>query len=180
MTGKYKKANDQRIYRWGIAVIVLLLSALLLSVCYSSLQKRGNEVLIPDLAPEETEPNIETIPNDTSTKTDNTNGGSVRLTYSDKVTIDLSEAVASLYFGNPGRSNQDMILRIVIQDEVIAQSGLIPAGYQVETIALLPDTVSLLQAGKYSGKFVIYYYSQETDELATINTEIPITIVVNN
>ena len=71
-------------------------------------------------------------------------------------------------------------MRIVIQEKVIAQSGLIPAGYQVETIALLPDTVSLLQAGKYSGKFVIYYYSQETDELATINTEIPITVVVDD
>lgn len=180
MTGKYKKANDQRIYRWGISIIVLLLIVLLLSMCHSSSQKQGNDVLIPDLAPEETEPNIETIPNDTSTKADSTNGGSVRLTYSDKVTLDLSEAVASLYFGNPGRSNQDMILRIVIQDEVIAQSGLIPSGYQVETIELLPDAVSLLQAGTYSGKFVLYYYSQETDELATINTEIPITIVVNN
>lgn len=180
MTEKRKKTNDQRIYRWGIAIIIPLLIVLLLSMCHSSIQKQGNEVLIPDFAPEETEPNIETIPNDTSTKADNTTGGSVRLTYSDKVTIDLSEAVASLYFGNPGRSNQDMILRIVIQDEVIAQSGLIPSGYQAETMELLPDAVSLLQAGTYSGKFAIFYYNQETGELATINTEIPITIVVSN
>ena len=178
MTEKRKKANDQRIYRWGIAIIVLLLIALLLSMCHSSLKKQGNEVLIPDLAPEETEPNVETIPNDTSTKADSTNGGSVRLLYSDRVTIDLSDDMASLYFGNPSRSNQDMILRIVIQEEVIAQSGLIPAGYQVETLELLPDTSSMLRAGTYSGKFVIYYYNQENDERATINTEIPITVVV--
>lgn len=180
MTRKNKKANDQRIYRWGIAVIVLLLILLLLTMCHSSVQKPNNEVLIPDLAPDETEPNVETIPNDTSTKADSTNGGSVRLTYSDKVTIDLSEEVVTLYFGNPGRSNQDMILRIVIQDEVIAQSGLIPSGYQVETIALLPDVASLLQVGKYSGKFMIFYYDQKTSELATVNTEIPITVVVGN
>lgn len=180
MTEKRKKANDQRIYRWGIAIIVLLLIALLLSMCHSSLKKQGNEVLIPDLAPEETEPNVETIPNDTSTKADSTNGGSVRLLYSDRVTIDLSDDMASLYFGNPSRSNQDMILRIVIQEEVIAQSGLIPAGYQVETLELLPDTSSMLRAGTYSGKFVIYYYNQENDERATINTEIPITVVVGN
>ena len=180
MTEKRKKANDQRIYRWGIAIIVLLLIALLLSMCHSSLKKQGNEVLIPDLAPEETEPNVETIPNDTSTKADSTNGGSVRLLYSDRVTIDLSDDMASLYFGNPSRSNQDMILRIVIQEEVIAQSGLIPAGYQVETLELLPDTSSMLRAGTYSGKFVIYYYNQENDERATINTEIPISIVVGN
>ena len=177
MTEKQKKANDLRIYRWGIAIIVLLLIALLLSMCHSTNQKQGNEVLIPDFALEETEPNIETIPNDTNTKPDNTNGGSVRLTYSDKVTIDLSEETATFYFGNPGRSNQDMILRIIIQDKVIAQSGLIPAGYQIKNLALLPDTASLLRTGTYSGKFMIYYYDQETDELATVNTEIPITVV---
>ena len=178
MTEKHKKAIDQRIYRCGIAVIILLLSALLVFACYTSFRKRGNEVLIPDIAPTETAPYIETIPNDTSTKPDNSSGGSVRLTYSDQVTIDLSEKTATLYFGNPGRSNQDMILRIVIQDKVIAQSGLIPSGYQVETIELLPDAVPLLQAGTYSGKFAIFYYSQETGELATINTEIPITAIV--
>lgn len=178
MTEKRKRANDQRIFRWGVAIIVLLLIVLLLSMCNSSRQKHDNEVLVPDVAPEETEPNVETIPNDTDTKPDSIDGGSVRLTYSNQVAIDLSEAVASLYFGNPGRSNQDMVLRIVIRDKVIAQSGLIPAGYQVKTLALLPDAASLLQAGEYSGKFVIYYYDQETDELATVNTEIPITVVV--
>lgn len=178
MTEKRKRTNDQRIFRWGVAIIVLLLIVLLLSMCNSSRQKHDNEVLIPDLAPEETEPNVETIPNDTGTKPDNADGGSVRLTYSDQVTIDLSEAIAALYFGNPRRSNQDMLLRIVIQDKVIAQSGLIPAGYQIKNLALLPDTASLLQSGTYGGKFVIYYYDQETDELATVNTEIPITVAV--
>ena len=180
MTEKRKKANDQRIYRWGIAVIALLLTVLIFTVCYSFFQKQGTEVLIPDVAPEETEPNVETIPDDTSTKADSSNGGSVRLLYSDKVTIDLSEQVASLYFGNPSRSNQDMILRIVIQEEVIAQTELIPAGYQLKSLALLPDAASMLRVGTYSGKFVLYYYSQENNERATVNTEIPITIVVSN
>lgn len=178
MTEKRKRANDQKIFRWGIGIIALLLIVLLLSMYSSSLQKHDHEVLAPDLAPEETEPNIETIPNDTGTKPNNSDGGSVRLTYSDQVTIDLSEADASLYFGNPGQSNQDMILRIIIQDKVIAQSGLIPAGYQIQNLALLPDATSLLQLGTYSGKFAIYYYDQETDELASVNTEIPITVVV--
>ena len=180
MTGKRKKAIDQRIYRWGIVIIVFVLLVLLLSMCHSSIRKQGSEVLIPDLAPEETEANVETIPNDTGTKADSANGGSVRLIYSDQVSVDISEETASLYFGNPGRSNQDMILRIVIQEEVIAQSGLIPAGYQVETLDLLPDAASMLQAGTYSGKFVLYYYDQENEERATVNTEIPIRIVVGS
>lgn len=161
-----------------IIALVLVAVMMFLMGCGSNRSQGSNEILVPDLSPEEAEQNIETIPNDPDTKPDNTNGGAVRLTYSDQVAIKLSEEVASLYFGNPGQSNQDVILRIVIQDKVIAQSGIIPAGYQVKTLSLLHDNVPLLKAGRYSGKFVIYYYDQKTDKLATVNTEIPITVVV--
>lgn len=160
-----------------IIALVLVAVMMFLMGCGSGAQD-SNEILVPDLSPEEAEPNIETIPNDTDKKPDNTDGGSVSLTYSDQVAINLREKIASLYFGNPGRSNQDMILRIVIQDKVIAQSGIIPAGYQVKTVSLLQDAVSILKAGRYSGKFVVYYYDQKTGKLATVNTEIPITVVV--
>ncbi len=161
-----------------IIALVLLAIMMFLPGCGSSGAQDSNEILVPDLSPEEAEPNIETIPNDPDTKPNNSDGGSVSLTYSDQVAINLREEIASLYFGNPGRSNQDMILRIVIQDKVIAQSGIIPAGYQVKTISLLHDSVSLLKAGRYSGKFVIFYYDQKNGKLATVNTEIPITVVV--
>ena len=85
--------------------------------------------------------------------------------------------MASLYFANPGRSNQDIILRIVVQDEVIAQSGLIPAGYQLKKMELLKDRLYWLKEKKYNGKFVIYYYDQKTGKLATVNTEIPLKIM---
>lgn len=158
--------------------LVLVAIMMFFTGCGSSGAQDSNEILVPDLSPEEAEPNIETIHNDTDKKPDNTDGGSVSLTYSDQVAINLREKIASLYFGNPGRSNQDMILRIVIQDKVIAQSGIIPAGYQVKTVSLLQDAVSILKAGRYSGKFVVYYYDQKTGKLATVNTEIPITVVV--
>ena len=158
--------------------LILVAIMMLLPGCGSSGAQGSREILVPDLSPEETEANVETIPGDTAEKPDSSTGGSVRLTYSDQVTVDLTDEVASLYFGNPGQSNQNMILRIVIQDTVIAQSGIIPAGYQVQTLSLISDNAFLLQAGRYSGKFVIYYYDQKTDELATINTEIPITVVV--
>lgn len=135
-------------------------------------------MLIPDFAPEEMDTHIEKIPNDTSKKNTNANGASVRLTYSDKVTIDLWKETASLYFGNPGCSNQNMILQIMIHEKAIATSALIPAGYQLKTIDLLPDAASVLQTGNYNGKFMIYYYDQESDERATVNTEIPITVTV--
>lgn len=177
MTGKYEKVTHRRTYWWIVAGILLLLIAALL-IHHFTPHEQDNTMLIPDFAPDSMDENIEKIPNDTSTKDSNTNGASVRLTYSDEVTIDLRKETASLYFGNPARSNQNMILQIVIQGEAIAQSGLIPAGYQVKTIDLLTDVTSILQSGSYHGKFMIYYYDQETDELATINTEIPIIVTV--
>ena len=179
MTKKDKTSNNQRIFRWGKDIIVLLLITLSLFMCNSCRKQQDNEILIPDLAPQETESNIEMIPNDTDPQPDNTSGGAVRLLYSDQITINLSEAVASIYFGTPRRSNQDMILQITIQDKVIAQSELIPAGYQIMNLSLLPDVVPLLQPGMYSGKFVVYYYDQVTDKLAAVNTEIPVNITVS-
>lgn len=177
MRGKYEKATRKRTCWWILAVILLLLLAALL-IRHFVTREPENTVLLPDFAPDETEAYLEEIPNDTSTKADSTNGASVRLTYSDEVTIDLRSETASLYFGNPRRSNQNVILRIIIQDEVIAQSALIPSGYQLKTMALLPDAASVLQTGSYRGKFAIYYYDQESDALAALNTEIPITVTV--
>lgn len=178
MTEKHRKAMDQKIYKWGIVLITVIVILLLLSMCHGSFGKEGEVVLVLDYAPRETEENIEAIPGDTEAGADGGSGGSVRLIYSDRVTIDLSRAEASLYFGNPGRSNQNMVLRVMIRDEVIAQSGLIPAGYELETLALRDAAVSKLRPGGYNGVLVIYYYDQDTEKLAAVNTEIPIDITV--
>jgi len=45
------------------------------------LLKQDDEVLIPDIAPEETATNIDTVPNGTATKPGNTDDGSVHLKY---------------------------------------------------------------------------------------------------
>ncbi|MBQ8688062.1 MAG: hypothetical protein IJ512_05890, partial [Ruminococcus sp.] len=77
----------------------------------------GNTVLTPDYAPQQKEENAETIPDDTGDKMENPQGGgAVSLTYSNEVTIDISDKAAALYFANPGKSNQDMVIQIAIQD----------------------------------------------------------------
>ena len=91
-------------------------------------------------------------------------------------TIDLSDNTAKLLFANPYKSNQDMLIQIVIQDTVILQSGILNPGYRVTRLDLF-DNVKLSE-GKYNGKFVIYYYQRDTGEKAMLNTEIPLTITV--
>lgn len=163
-------------------LILLLLLITLLAVCvtvWALFFRDSGPALAPDYAPQEMEQNAESIPDDSGEKMDTPEGGgSVSLTYSNEVTIDLSDKKASLYFANPGKSNQDMVLQVLIQDTVIIQSGTLKPGNQVSTVDLLDGAAKQLAPGGYDGKFVVLYYSPETGEKAMVNTEIPITITV--
>ena len=70
------------------------------------------------------------------------------------------------------------MIQIVIQDNVIVQSGTLKPGKQVNSLELLADAEDKLTAGTYDGRFNILYYDQETGEKAIVNTEIPITVDV--
>lgn len=163
--------------------ILLVITGIAICVTIWALFFRNTEesVLAPDYAPQKEEVNAESIPGDSGDKLENPEGGgSVSLTYSKEVSIHLEEQTASLLFANPGKSNQDMVLQIVIQDEVIVQSGTLKPGNQVTTLFLIDGMAKKLSVGVYDGKFVVLYYHPETGEKAIVNTEIPITITVNN
>ena len=163
-------------------LILLLLLITLSAVCvtvWALFFRDSGPALAPDYAPQEMEQNAESIPNDSDEKMAKPEGGgSVSLTYSNKVTIDLSDKAAALYFANPGKSNQDMVTQITIQDTVIVQSGTLVPGQQVKLLDLLEGAEKQLSAGGYEGKFVVLYYDQTSGEKAMVNTEIPITINV--
>ena len=179
--GKYSKETHTDKSK---LLILLLLFITVAAVCVTvwALFFREPEVLLaPDYAPKETEAHAQTIPNDNSEKMESEEGGgSVSLTYSNQVAIDLSDGVASLLFANPNKSNQDMVLQIVIQDEVIVQSGTIRPGHQVTALNLLDGAAAKLSPGGYDGNFAVLYYNPESGEKAIVNTEIPIHIAVNN
>ncbi len=165
----------------NLAVLLLLLITLIaIGITVWALFFRSPAVpLAPDYAPQETEAHAETIPGDSGEKLDQPQGGgSVSLTYSKEVTIDLSDKTASLVFANPGKSNQDMVVQIVIQDVVLVQSGLLTPGNQVTTLELLDGAEKQLAEGGYEGKFVVLYYDPVSGEKAILNTEIPLNITV--
>ena len=177
MENKEKKQDKSK---W---LILLLLLITLIAVCVTVwalfFRDAGGVALAPDYAPQQREQNAETIPDDSGEKLEAPQGGgAVSLTYSTQVTIDLSDQVASLYFANPGKSNQDMLVQIVVQDVVLTQSGVLEPGYQVKLLDLFEGSADLLSPGGYEGKFVILYYNQESGEKAMVNTEIPVTITV--
>ena len=163
-----------------LILLLLLISLLALGVAaWALLKGDSGPTLTPDYAPQETEQHAETIPDDSGEKMEKPEGGgSVSLTYSNKVTVDLSDKMASVYFANPGKSNQDMVIQISIQDTVILQSGTLKPGNQVKLLNLLEGADEMLQPGGYEGKFVVLYYDQDSGEKALVNTEIPVTINV--
>lgn len=160
--------------------ILLIITILAIGVTVWALFFRDSgPSLAPDYAPRDEEQHAETIPNDDGEKMEQPDGGgSVSLSYSREVTISLSEGTAKLYFANPGKSNQDIVLQIVVQDQVIVQSGTLKPGNQVANLDLLSGAAKMLSEGGYEGKFVVLYYHPTTGEKAVVNTEIPITITV--
>ena len=131
----------------------------------------------PVLPPDEL-PSLETnaVPTEDEEKMDQPEGGgSVNITYSDQVSISLDSQEAGLYFSNPARSNQSMVLEIIIQGVTVAQSGALPPGYLVETLPLLGT--AKLSAGTYEGKFHVLFYDS-TGGKAILDTEIPVAITV--
>ncbi len=176
---KQKKEKDDK-RKWYVIItillfiIIIILILLLLRQCSSDVP-----VLNPDFPPQVVDPNAKPIPDDDKGKLDHEEGGgAVILDYSNKMTIDLSDKQATLSFLNPGRSSSNMVLWLMIQDTVIAQSGLIIPGYQIENLDLIKNAAKSLVEGVYNGKFVVYYYDPETNERALVNSELPITITV--
>ena len=163
-----------------LILLLLLITAVAVTVTVWALFFREPEVILaPDYAPQETEEYAQTIPGDDGDKMESEEGGgSVSLTYSNQVAIDLSREEASLLFANPGRSNQNMVLQVVIQEEVLVQSGTILPGHQVTTLRLLESARDKIVPGGYDGYFVVFYYDPDTGEKAIVNTEIPVSITV--
>ena len=175
-----KKLNKTTIIIAILAVITVAALCVTMWALFLREPDDSNKVILaPDYAPQNKEENAETIPNDTGDKMENPEGGgAVSLTYSNEVTIDLSDKAAALYFANPGKSNQDMVIQIAIRDTVILQSGTLSPGNQVKLLNLLEGAEDMLQPGGYEGKFIVLYYDQTSGEKSMVNTEIPITINV--
>lgn len=181
MNTQEKEKKNKKLMIILIALLALITVACITTVVVVLMDRNEPTVLAPDYAPQEEDPNAERIPDDTGDKLDQPEGGgAVSLIYTTNVTIDLSEEKATLLFGNPQKSNQDMVVQIVVKDQVVVQSGRITPGNRVTALDLLSDAPKL-GAGTYTSdncKFVVLYYNQDDGEKAILNTEIPITVTV--
>lgn len=165
-------------------IIIMLLLLLIIAVgvtVWAVFFRDSDSVLTPDYAPQSVEENAEPIGDESGEKLEQPEGGgSASLIYSKDVVIDLSDKTATLLFGNPSRSNSDIVVRLIIRDKVILQSGRIVPGNKVTSLNLLEGSEKMLLPGGYNGKFVVFYYNPTTGEKAMINTEIPVSITIQD
>ena len=140
----------------------------------------GGKPLVPDypLPPEDS--GAETMGEEDTGKLESPEGGgSVGVVYMKDVEIDLESGKIKLLFGNPSRSNNDMIVNVLVQGHVVARSGRLLPGNRVTTIELSEEGRAMLtQEGIYEGSFVIDNYDPITGEKELVNIQIPVEITV--
>lgn len=170
--------KSDRKSRW-IILLLLLLLLIAIGVTLWALFFREETTLTPDYAPRREDKYAQSLDDQGDKKLEQVQGGgAVSLTYSTKVTVTLDDGMASVYFANPSKSNQDMVLQLVVQDVILAQSGKLSPGKQLDTLELLEGAASRLQPGGYNGQFVVLFYQPDTGEKTIVNTEIPVDVTV--
>ncbi len=107
-------------------------------------------------------------------------GGSVGISCSPKVKIDRSENKATLMFQNPSRSNNDMVVRLVVQDTLLAESGKLVPGKEIDSMEILEESVHKLQLGTYEGTFIISLYDHDTGEKAMMESSVNVQVEVRD
>ncbi len=91
----------------------------------------------PDYAAPELEQNTEPA-QDSGTKLDiPAGGGGISIAYSSAVTVSLSKGEVQFQYTHPSSSTQNIVLCVEVEGTVIAQSGLILPGSQLQTLPLL-------------------------------------------
>ena len=165
--------------KWLIIIPVIGIVICLGVTIWALFFRQSGEVLIPDYAPRETEQNARPIEGDDGGKLDAPQGGgAISIEYENRVTIDLSDSKAYLSYANPGKSTQNIVLRIEIQDTAVVQSGTIRPGNQVSELELLDGAAKKLQEGVYDAVFRILSYDPVTGEKAMVDTLAEITVTV--
>lgn len=173
------EGKEEKKRKWLIIIPVTGIVICIGVTIWALFFRQSGEVLIPDYAPRETEQNARPIEGDDGGKLDAPQGGgAISIEYENRVTIDLSDGKAYLSYANPGKSTQNIVLRIEIQDTAVVQSGTIRPGNQVSELELLDGAAKKLQEGVYDAVFRILSYDPVTGEKAMVDTLAEITVTV--
>lgn len=157
-----------------ILLALLLIGIIIICILLNINKNKEPDKIVPDYPPQETDENQSPMENDPGGTLETSEGGAgVNLTYTAVAKADLSEGKVKLYYANPSKSTQDMVVTLVAvkSNTVICRSQRITAGNQVRELPLDEKAKELLSAGEYEAKYVVGCYDPKTNEKAIVELE---------
>ena len=160
-----------------IVLLVALGAALVgLAIALGVLLSDGDdEILDPDQAYEQLDPDMEPYPDPSGTEDEQDGVTKASFTCEAQMTVNLRAERVDLMFANPSRSNQNMVIELLIQGEVIAQSGRIEPGYRITSLPL--SRADQLTQGIYNGTLKIYFFDPQTGA-QVVDSNFPVVLTV--
>ena len=166
-----------------LLVSVVLIGAIITTIVLVNKNKTPDgPVTIPGITPDYPAPPLEEGAEDVEDDEEKleapSGGGAVGMIYSNEVEIDLSDKKVSLLFANPNRSTHNVSIQLVVQGNVLAESGLLTPAKRITTLDL-KEGINI-PAGVYAtnAKIVVRFYDPETNECSIVNSEIVVTVTV--
>ena len=156
------------------ALSVLLVAGIIVCVVLLNVQTPNveeSDKLVPDYPPQETDPNQRPMESDPGGTLETEEGGAgVNLTYTDTAIVNLTDGTVKLYYANPSKSTQDMVVTLVLENgnTVICRSQRITPGNQVKELPLDENAKEILKTGGYDAKYVVGCYDPNTNEKAIV------------
>jgi len=106
--------------------------------------------------------------------------GSDTITYSSMATINLKTQKISMLYKHDLDSTNDVKIELYLVGEnsnlLVAESGIIPAGYQITEMSLKSGIANMPSVGTYQGLMKIIYLSDEGN--TSTNVDIPLEIAI--
>ena len=171
--------KEKKKVNW-IYIVLIILIVICVGIIIGLLLK-NQQTLTPDFAPGNIDTNAIKEKDDGEKLSTNNGGGAVSLSYSNIVSVNTENKDIKMYFKNPSKSRESIVLEIVIKQKdeeyVISKSELLPPGYALYNMKL--NKGIKLQKGGYNGIFRTTYYDEETGVKQIVNTEIEISIEVS-
>lgn len=169
-------------------LLILLVSVMLLGLFTTAFVSCGDDetgdgpVVIPGITPDYPAPPLDEGAEDVEDNEEKLDapegGGAVGMIYSTDVEIDLSDKKVTLLFANPNRSTHNVSIQLIVQDTVLAESGLLTPSKRITTLDL-KDGVTVPE-GVYASnaKILVRFYDPESNACSIVNSEIAVTVTV--
>ncbi|MBR2387429.1 MAG: hypothetical protein IKB02_01530 [Clostridia bacterium] len=98
-------------------------------------------------------------------------GGSITIAFRGPIYVYLDQNIATLTYGNPNASNQDVVVEIYLKDEgneyFLGRSGRVPSGSALSQISIA-DREAGIATGYYKAKLYFHAYEPNTGDKAIV------------